>query len=200
MTRHPITTVLSTVVAAILVLCGPVASPAAAADGDTGVEVFLGWMDPGPGLVDENPTAGVRWTDMLSERVGLQVSLGYFNGELDTPDVNDPVFDYSFDSESVFLDLGGVLDLAPRADISPKLVAGIGWAWVHVDEYADTVLPEDDLEGISKDSLTAHLGLFVTIDLGERLYLAPGIRGRWIENRADDEIDLQASVALGCRF
>jgi hypothetical protein len=184
--------------AVLSVALTPASAPAA--DQGTALEVYVGWMEPGPDLVSPNETFGVRYSNMFSDTVGMQVSVGYFSGEIDGPDVSDPVFDYSFDSETVMLDVGALVEFAPNAAVSPQLVGGLGWAWVNIDSYATAVVPADEVASIDGDSLTLHLGLALQIGLNDTMYVAPGIRGRWFEDRGADDLDIQGSVALGWRF
>ncbi len=173
---------------------------ATAADHDIALELYAGWMEPGPDLINPNETFGARYTNMFSDTVGMQVSVGYFSGDLDGPDISDPVFDYSFDSETVMLDVGALIELAPNAKVSPQLVGGLGWAWVSVDSYATATIPADEVAAIDGDSLTLHLGLALQVDLNDSMYLSPGVRGRWFEDRQADDLDLQGTIALGWRF
>lgn len=53
----------------------------------------------------------------------------------------------------------------------------------------------------TEDELALHAGLGLDIKLGERLYLRPDVRARWVDGDLfDDDIHTEATLGVGFRF
>ena len=50
------------------------------------------------------------------------------------------------------------------------------------------------------DTFTVHAGGGVKIDISDLVYIRPGARFRWFEEREDDEIDQEITLAVGFQW
>ncbi len=159
-----------------VVLASVGGSPAAA---EGSFEVYLGYYFPDEEGVDEDLTYGIRLGHRLSDRFGLEGTLGRYETEV-----------FFVDVEAIFADLSLVFFTNPGSTAEFLIFGGPGWAFLEAEAGS--------MEA-TEDSLTAHLGVGLKIALGERTYLRPDVRGRWFEE-GEDDLDLEVSLALGFRF
>ena len=53
----------------------------------------------------------------------------------------------------------------------------------------------------TENEIALHAGLGLAVDLGERVYLRPDVRARWISGDLfEDDLHVEATLALGFRF
>lgn len=173
---------------------GPAAPASAEVKADTGnIEVFLGWYVPEDDLHGENlddVTYGVRGGFSFTKSFMLQFGLQSFSTDVDAAlsdvDIDQVMFDVS---------LGWVVNPEDKAVF--MLYGGPGWS----ETDYDLVVP--GLKDESDSSLSAHVGVAGLIQIGNRFYLRPDGRFRWIDgdhvsgDRNDWEITLGFGWALG---
>lgn len=164
-----------------LLLLPPAAAWAAPSDhAETGhFELFAGRYAPEESSINEETVYGLRSGYRLSDRLGLEGSLGYVG-------FSESIFDGDF----FIVDASLKLYLNPGGKAEWYLIGGPGWAFIDVDASGAGLIEED--------SFTLHAGLGVDIDLSERVYLRPEVRARWYE--LVDGTDLEATLALGFRI
>lgn len=152
------------------------------------VEVYLGYYDPSPDVLDSDVVWGLRVGYNFSERLNLFGDLGRFDGSGKVDDV-----DLTYDARG--FDLNAAWQLTPEKKWVTLLYGGLGWAFV--DFEADTEpLPVK----LGDDSFTFNFGAAGKLQLKERIYLRFDARARWYKDRDGDEIDTLGTVAIGWSF
>ncbi len=156
------------------------------------VELYAGGYKPGPNVLEDDPTGGLRVNFTILEHFGITVQAGYFKTE------NKQQMGLSageIDYQSYLLDLSFNGYLAPNSPAVVVLYGGIGGAFV--DTTFGTITPSQSLGKLSKDSFTAHAGAGVLIDLSKSFYLRPDVRWRYFDSRIDDEWDAEYTLSIG---
>lgn len=171
----PITVIIFSALALVLA-----AGTASAQAGDVSFELYGGVYSPSGGLDDEL-TYGLRGGYRATNAFGLEASVGRF-------DISQPPVE--LDVILVDLSFKGYLNSGSKAEVF--LFGGPGWAFIDANAFGNTVF--------SDDSLTLHAGIGVDISLGQHVYLRPDVRGRWFEKSASNDVDVEASLALGFTF
>ena len=179
--------------AALLTSC-LLSSPADAAQGT--FELYSGgYRSDSP--LDDEPTFGLRGSYRFSDRWGLEATLGRA-GLID--------FAFTVDTNARFAELSALWYATPGRRAEVFFFGGLGVT--SFDDEIRILRQDPDLgfrryESISSTSeelATFHAGVGVFFTLVKGLYLRPDLRTRWLDNFADSDIDLEASVALGWRF
>ena len=152
---------------------------AMAQPGNGRFEIYGGIYRP-EGLDDEL-TYGLRAGYKLSDHFGIDGTAGTFTVKEDPVEVDVILVDLS---------LKAYLSSGDKAQFF--LFAGPGWAFLDASAFGIDVL--------SEDSLTAHAGVGLDLWLSDRLYLRPDVRGRWFEQADSNDLDWEASLALGFSF
>lgn len=168
-----------TTIAVAVLLMLIAGGPAEAQAGEGNFELYLGYYFPDDTDVGEDLTYGVRAGYRFADAFGLQGTLGRFETDV-----------FSINVELILADLSFMWFTNPGSHAEFFVYGGPGWAFVKADAFGLQV---------SEDSLTAHVGLGVMIPIGDKLYLRPDARARWFE-QGDNETDLEATLALGFRF
>ena len=172
--------------AALALAAAPAARAAVTAD--TGnIEVFVGWYSPEEDVAGENlddATYGMRGGFNFTRHFMMQIGAQMFSTDYPTiagdVEIDQWMADVSFgwyanpDSRAVFLVYGGP-----------------GWSSTDMDF---PVLKDD-----SDSSLSAHVGIAGVIGIGNRFYLRPDARYRWIDgdDGGDDRGDWEATLGFG---
>ena len=154
--------------------------------------IYAGNYDPGPDVIDDDVSFGVRLGKVLSPHFGWEGEIGYFNVE---EDFTTPV-PGSIDSDIIFFDFSLIRYLRVDSRVTPTLFGGAGFSSASSDVSVGGITFND----LDSESFTLHGGFGAIIDLGEKYYIRPSTRFRWFENRDDDEIDTEFTVAFGWKF
>ena len=166
---------------AILALLVAVWAVPAWADGFS-VELLAGRYSSGEEVMSNQAFLGARGGFEISEAIGIEAAVSLAQ-----------------DTES--LGALGNLDLSlTLADLSVKwhplarrkhdffVYGGPGWAFADVDGFVNG----------SADTLTAHVGLGVNVQISDRLYLRPDIKVRWFEDGGDVSTD--TTIGIGYKI
>lgn len=198
--------------AAALVLGASLVATSARAevtDGSGNIEVYAGWYfpdDSGAGADYDDLTAGLRLGYVFTKHLGLQATLGWFEGD---GTYTHPAYGKQTISPSIVpLDISLMGYINPDSRAVFTAYGGIGYAFQDADVDVNcNVLPDpvDDLcradkgarESHTDDSFTLHAGVGAKIDVTESFYLRPDARVRWFEDREDNEMDWEVSLGFG---
>lgn len=88
-------------------------------------------------------------------------------------------------TDAYFGDLSAKAYLLHTDRFEGYLLGGVGL--LRIDEF-------------DEDETTLHLGLGAEIELGNRAYLRPEVRARWLEEDVDAVTFMDYSVGIGWRF
>lgn len=146
-------------------------------------ELVAGWYLPESDALDDDVTYGIRGGYRFSESFGFEGSLTVFEPEVANTSVG---IDFLLADLSFKWYPGSA-----RSNSELVLFGGPGWANIDVNFGGF-------FGSVSEDSITAHVGLAGELSLGEKIYLRPDVRARWIEETED--VDLEGTLALGFRF
>lgn len=185
----------------VLAAAGSPAMAAAPEEGGWALGVFAGLYSPGPDLFDDSETFGFRVGYRLTEHVGFAGSLGFVSLESEDDEMEDLGLDGKIESDLTLIDLSVAWIFRPEHRFSFVAMGGIGGSFSSTDVEltgpgGGTVRAED----FEDDSFTVNLGLGALIGLGDRMMLRIMPRARYFENRDDDEVDTETTIALGWRF
>lgn len=174
---------------AVLVLAAGLVAGTAMAETHAGTgnaEVYVGWYWPD----DDDPlslddfTYGVRLGATIRDRFGLSATVGRYEAD-------DATSAVSVDVEQTLLDVSFEWLVTPDSRAVFVVYGGPGYAWADSDTV--TVAGKTTID----DSFfTAHVGLGARISLGDRFYIRPDARVRWLDT-TDEPIDWEATFALG---
>lgn len=159
------------------------AAPPALASNHAGnghFELFAGRYSPDLGTGDEETTYGLRGGYRLNDHFGLEAAVGRIEFS-----------ESSLEGNVVLADLSLKYILDPGGRVEWVLFGGPGWAFVDVRLHG--------LGEGQRDSFTAHAGVALEVNLGDRVYLRPDARWRWFE-KGGGGADLELSLALGIRL
>ena len=184
---------LGAVLATLALACLAASSTPAVAqvEGQTWeVELYLGYYDPSPSVLDSDVVWGMRLGYNFSERLNLFGDFGRFDGSGESGDV-------SVDYDARTFDLNAGWHFTPEKKWATLLYGGIGWAFVDVDvDDATEPFPVK----LGDDSFTFNFGAAGKLRLKKMIYLRFDVRARWYTDREEDEIDTLATVAIGWTF
>jgi hypothetical protein len=155
------------------------------------LELFGGYYDPKPDVMDEGNLAGLRFGRMTQEMFRFDVTVGYFEGDLLTEEGDDRDLTY----ESFFVNFDETLLLNPDGSVHPTVVVGVGWAWAKLVGHGSGGLGSG-FEKLDEGTLSVNAGLGLEVELGSRASLRPVVRARWFEARDQDEVDLEATLGI----
>ena len=160
------------------------------------VEVFGGLYQPGPSILEDGSILGFRLGRAFGRQYGVYGELSFVrtDGEVDTggiPGVVDVDYDLTF-VEAIFAYYFNQHSLA-----AVSVFGGGGFSFASVDVSVSNMFVDETIENIEDNSLTVQAGADVTITLSERVYLRPGVRARWLEQRDNDAIDTEVFLGLG---
>jgi len=161
-------------------------------------EVYGGLGDSGFDGLDEDLVVGLRAGFNVTEHFNLSASVGYFSTE---EEISELTFTGDVEFTDTYIDLSAMLHLIPDKPVNPQIFAGIGYSFVSVE--AELTGPGGTLPSSvngEDDSLTAHGGAGLRIDLGSRVYLNGQIRLRWYEARDEDETATEYTLGLGFKL
>lgn len=160
---------------ALVVLSAPAAF---AAENGAYVEGFLGKIFYETDFDLDETTFGARGGYRFGERWGIE-------GAISRQDVE-------FFDEVYFADFSLRRSLAGGDRTELFLIAGPGLFRIDSGDF---------LVDSSETELAFHAGLGLDINLGERFYLRPDVRARWIDSDfLDDDIHTEVTLGAGFRF
>ncbi|MBP7148988.1 MAG: outer membrane beta-barrel protein [Acidobacteria bacterium] len=180
------------------------ATPAAGpAIGEWNLAVYAGQYSPGPDEIDDELTYGLRLGMMATENWGVAMSLGVMSIDSDfkSDDIRGEI-----DGDFTFVDVDALYAIGgPDRRLHLVVGAGVGWAFASVDGTVRTRLPalrdvkERDAEftfrGADADSFTANVVLGPAYSFSDKFSIRLQNRWRWFEQRDDDEIDRELTLA-----
>jgi len=195
------------VLSSILLIFLVSATPAAAEvrPGSFEFELYGGWYDAGPDVLGGSPTLGGRFGYNATPRFFVQGGLGYTNFE---SSVTDGVSFGTVTLDLWVMDFSFGYNFTEDTNVTPEVHVGFGGGFgsragalqINDPDVCGVLSCTATFENLSKDSFTLHGGAGVRIDLGDLIYLRPGIQARWFGARDDDEWDVEYSVSLGFKF
>jgi hypothetical protein len=169
------------------------------------LEIYGGYVNPSPSVLDGEATVGGRVGYNLTPRFNLQAVLGYSEFEQSVADATD--------TGTVKLELWNVdMDFAYNflegGNVTPEVHAGFGGAFGKASGSLQIADPEVcgaaactvTFDNLSEDSFTLNAGAGVRIDFGRLIYLRPVIQTRWYAARDEDQWDPEFTVSLGFKF
>ena len=172
-------------------LTATLAVPASAAveEGSNSFEVYAGIYFPDGSMFDENATYGLRLGRAFTSRWGGEISGGYYNDDMNVGVINN-------DIDIINIDLDVVFFANPDSKGVFTVFGGIGWA------NTDLTVTDKGLgtsASFDSDSFTVNAGIGGRFYLGadEQIYLRFDAKARYYEDRATDEVDLEATFGVG---
>lgn len=163
-------------------------------------ELFGGLYSSELPRLDEEEIIGARFGYRIHDHMGMHVNLTYRQGEVD---LSDSTFsDVTLDWRATAVDFALVWHPKIGGTLEPSFYAGPGYASIRGDGSA--VLPNGDAiysdNNTFGDTLTFNVGLGSAIRLTDTVYLRIGTRARWYEARESDDIDTEATLAIGFKI
>ena len=89
---------------------------------------------------------------------------------------------------------------ATNGNFVPDVNFGLGGGFSTLNGAGQIPGNNVEFRNFTRDSFTLNVGVGLRILLGRTIYLRPLVRARWFEKRIDDDIDLEATLAIGFRF
>ncbi len=178
-----------------IVVAGP---PADASDeGRWFGGVYVGNYNPGPDVIDDEPTFGIRVGYVLSPHVSVSGSLGTADAESSFDQVT---FTGNVEGDFLFLDANAFYMFRPESRFRFTLGGGVGGAFASFDGQVTGLGAVVTFEDFTDESLTLNAGLGPVFKINDRIFLRLLTRFRWFENREDDEIDQEITLGFGFAF
>jgi hypothetical protein len=173
------------------------AQPVAAETDPTTLGLFAGVTELEPDLADDGSTFGLRVSRPASDRYEVEITVGYFEGDLLSEDGSS---DLSIGYEGVYVDLNENLIFNSKGKVRPFLTFGVGWAWPSIDGD----VAAEDLGPVyaqfESDTFTANGGVGLQFQLGDKVIVRPEVRAKWYEVRRRDDVDFAATLGIGFVF
>ncbi len=163
-------------------------------------ELQLGYYQADPEILDDAVTLGFRAGKILGNRLGLFGELAWFDGG-ETGTIPEQLLTVGVDYEVLFLDFVGEYYFNPAGAVNFSAFAGAGWAFVSTRATASVRGAGIPItETLGGDSFEMQAGLALRFRVGEKFYLRPAYRIRWLEARRGDDLDREALLAFGFKF
>lgn len=161
-------------------------------------ELFVGTYSSEISRLDEQELFGARIGYRFQEHFGMHVNLSARVGEIEAEESNATI-----DWRATAVDLSFVWHPKTGGRFEPSLYAGPGFASVSGElsrEVNGAVVTVDTDSDLIDDTATLHVGIGSAIHLTDQIHLRIGTRARWYEARDSDEIDTEATLAIGFKF
>jgi opacity protein-like surface antigen len=160
-------------------------------------EVFAGQYMPGPSFLDDETTFGLRGGFAAGNHWA-------FVGSFSVVEFDDTVTSgkarVDFEIETFLVDFTANYIFRPDNKVNILVGGGAGGSFSDLDAEISTSDFGIRISNAEDDSFTLNAGVGAVIHLTDLLYLKPEFRARWYETRDDDEIDTEATLALGFKF
>ena len=162
------------------------------------LEAFAGLYSSEISRLDEQELFGARLGYRFEDHFSMHVNLTARVGELEIQDSNTTI-----DWRATAVDLSFVWHPKIGGMFEPSLYAGPGFANVSGEltrEVNGTEITVDSDSDLIDDTATLHFGIGSAIRLTDQIHLRIGTRARWYEARDSDDIDTEATIAIGFKF
>ena len=161
-------------------------------------ELFVGTYSSDISRLDEQELFGVRLGYRFQDHFGMHVNLSARAGDLEVLGSNA-----SIDWRATAVDLSFVWHPKIGGMFEPSFYAGPGFASVSGEltrEVDGALITIDSDSDLIDDTATLHVGIGTAIRLTDKVHLRIGTRARWYEARESDELDTEATLAVGVKF
>lgn len=159
------------------------------------VELYAGYYTPGPDILDDDVSFGLRANFNPLKNFGITTQLGYFTTDSKAQmGLNAGEIDY----RTYLLDVSFNGYLAADSPAVVVLYGGFGGSFS--DTEFQSIIPPDTLRKFSQDSFTGNAGVGLLIDISESFFLRPDAKLRYIGNRVEDEWDAEYTLSIGWKM
>jgi opacity protein-like surface antigen len=187
---------LSAVCFALLTLLA-VAPAAWAAGKEKEAEFWVGYYDPKPSSLDSDTSFGGRTLMAVSPTVAFGMEVGYVSTRGDATSGGTTG---SVKWSSIFIDFISDFRLTHGKKVVPVFTLGLGTSIGNADTSLSGPISGVSISDLDTTSLSAQVGFGVKIDVSQKMFLRPAVRGRWFRARSEDDWDTEYLVGLGWRF
>ena len=187
-------------VAPIITLAVLAVVPAAQAEvnaGENAFEIYAGIYSPDVDALDDDPTFGIRFNHNVNQRFNMEGTLGFFSSD-GREKISGVTVDLDYDV--IFTEFSFAAMFRPMKRAHPMLFGGPGWAFVSGDVKLSGPLATVTFNDLEDDSFMLHMGFGTKFHIGDRTYIRLATRWRWFENREEDDLDKEVTIALGIKF
>ena len=175
--------------------------------------IYGGQYKPGPDILDDQGTFGIRFGWMYTKHVGFSASLGSIKWESDDDEVkrllekefpganlNASNVRADVDVDILLIDVNAWYVFKPEKRFSFTVGGGIGVTSASAD--GEIRGPNGTLffQDITDSSLTANIAVGSIIGITENFFIRLMPKARWYEGREEDAVDIESSLLLGWTF
>lgn len=160
-------------------------------------EVLAGYTFPGPDILDGDAFFGLRAGFNAGVHLYLDLELAFQNSDTRFTQQGTVV---EVDYEAFVLDLSAGWTFATRKRWNPMLYGGLGWVNVTADVEVSPPGAFDQIGGLFDNSFSLHGGAGIRIGVTKGSYVRVDYRVRWFDERDDDPLDGEATLAYGWYF